>query len=219
MLALETETKRKTIAPEKLLEAYLANARLVSDSIPKRDAKEAVRKNLKASASMLSDFKKSPESKRIIREKEKQLSEKAAKFPFKTKLNYAVDAEYGSGISAVLSAGIVSGIAVQAGSFISDHPSEATTAVMAGALGYALAKSAKAAAAFVSKAGTESQEKKIEAYSDIKHTLLALKMLKREILSEEKKAYKNEVAKLYASYGNPSGGLIHKAAAAKTSGR
>lgn len=69
------------------------------------------------------------------------------------------------------------------------------------------------------KAGTESQEKKIEVYSDIKHTLLALKMLKREILSEEKKAYKNEVAKLYASYGNPSGGLIHKAAAAKTSGR
>ena len=132
MLALETETKRKTIAPEKLLEAYLANARLVSDSIPKRDAKEAVRKNLKASASMLSDFKKSPESKRIIREKEKQLSEKAAKFPFKTKLNYAVDAEYGSGISAVLSAGIVSGIAVQAGSFISDHPSEATTAVWQG---------------------------------------------------------------------------------------
>ena len=99
MLALETETKRKTKAPEKLLEAYLANARLVSDSIPKRDAKEAVRKNLKASASMLSDFKKSPEAKRIIREKEKQLSEKAAKFPFKTKLNYAVDAEYGKALA------------------------------------------------------------------------------------------------------------------------
>ena len=52
---------------------------------------------------MLSDFKKSPEAKRIIREKEKQLSEKAAKFPFKTKLNYAVDAEYGSGVSARMS--------------------------------------------------------------------------------------------------------------------
>lgn len=259
MLTLETQVKKTAETPVELLETYLNKARIVSDSTEKGVAKKAIAKNFESSADMLAEFKKSPDAERIVKAKEKALKKEAASFDLKTKLNYATDAEFGGGMSALLAAGIVSGATTAFGSVAMNEPSAMSATVMLGALGYTLSQGTKAAVAFATEAKTQKQEKDIEAYSDIKHTQLALKLLKRDMQadkraqykaevnklladgygnpggvvtvpytkdapknnpaaepkSDKKSSYKEEVAKLYAAYGNPSGGFVHNALAGK----
>lgn len=206
MLTLETQEKKTAETPVGLLETYLENARIVSDSIEKREAKKAISKNFENSADMIAEFKKSPDAERIVKAKEKSLKKEAAAFDLRTKLNYATDAEHGSGVSALLAAGITSAAAAAFGSVAVNDPSTMSATVMVGALSYVLSQGAKSAVAFATEAKTEKQERDIVAYSDIKHTQLALKLLKRDMQADKRARYKEEVNKLLADgYGNPGG--------------
>lgn len=70
---------------------------------------------------------------------------------------------------------------------------------------------AKALANYVNKHQTEENKKTAAEYAELKHTQLALKQLKRRLAQPKRAEYKQEVKKLFASYGNPSGGFVNNA--------
>ncbi len=122
-------------------------------------------------------------SERGIKEKEAALKKEAAAFGLKEKLNYATDAEYGSAVSSLSAAGRYGGVDFRI------RRGERSRRYIKSGTGYILVQGAKSAVAVAVRSNEE--DSKIAAYTDIKHSLPALKLLKRSV-SEKRK----EVAKI-----------------------
>lgn len=192
-----------------LLEAYLQKSRVVSDSKTKSDAEKAIKNNLRESAEMVEEFRNLPNAKAFIHTKESSLEQQLSQYGMRTKLSYATDADVDP-LSGAISMGMASVATAVFGTVAVQDPSTLSATIMVGALGYTLAKGVKTAVAAATEAKTGEQLKDIAEYSNLKHTQLALKLLKREVLAPEKAAararYKEEVNKLFAAgYGNPGG--------------
>lgn len=214
-------TQRPARNCAELLEKYLTKAAEISHQQTRAEAKETLRNNLKSTDMSL--FAKDPvEALTLIEGKEKKLKQELAQYGMREKINYMADADV-VGISDVMAAGIASTATVMFGAVAVTDPNSASAVLMTAALGYTLAKGTKAVAAAATESKTPEQKAAAAAYAQAKHCQLALKMLKKEIKAPlkaaEKAKYKEQVAKLYESYGNPSGGFIHNALAGKKNSR
>ena len=178
MKIMNEKKENKTVgvvAARKLLSVYLNKAVALSAGRSKAEAKRQIgyyfdsadKKSLTGEGAL-----------KAVSEKEKALSEKAAKFALKTKLNYASDADV-TGLSDATAAGVAAMTAtmllpVADGNVIS-------AALFSFATCCAVKRIAKTVTADLSSSKTDAEKKSAKDYADIKHAQLALKLLKKEI--------------------------------------
>lgn len=224
MLTVENKQNNapaKDASVKKMLEEYLSKAVAVSHQKTKAEAKESLRDNLKTT-DMAPFAKNAPEALNVIEDKQKELKKEMSRYGLREKVNYMSDADV-AGVSDVMAAGIASTATMMLGTVAVSDPNTLSATLMTAALGYSMAKGAKAVAAVATESKTPEQKAAAEGYAQAKHCQLALKMLKKEVeaplKAAEKAKYKEEVSKLYAFYGNPSGGFIQNALAGKKNSR
>ena len=199
---------------KELLDTYLKDARRFTERETKNGAVEEVEGILNETSVRKELTSKISEGD--IAKKETELKAQAKEAPFKAKVNYAMNAEaFGTRISPV--AGLLPGMAVLAGAVkcaSTNYPESmalifAGSAMMVGGLmaGYKI----------LDKMGGKNPEEKkaIKDYYDVKHSLLALKQLKKAIRKENGTSSNLQAQKFSAEgYGNP-GGMITVSAIAK----
>lgn len=158
-----------------------------------REAAQAADKHLAADYFVKSADKQA--TLKVIGEMEKKLSAQAKSADFKTKAQYALGGK--EAVKAVMlgAASVVSGVMAAQGI---DPMAAVSFTLFAGALStgaYAFSEEAK-----------KDKSEALKAYTEIKHSQIALKKLKNTL--DPKPSYKDEVRALYASgLGNP-GGMI-----------
>ena len=132
---------------------------------------------------------------KIIGNMEKELSGQAKAADFKTKAQYALGGKETAKAVMLGAASVVTGVMAAQGV---DPMAAVSFTLFAGAVstaGYALSEEAK-----------KDKSEALKAYTEIKHSQIALKKLKNAL--DPKPSYKDEVRALYASgLGNP-GGMI-----------
>lgn len=153
-----------------------------------------------------------------VKAKQREVSKEMKGYSFKDKLAYMAtsrapaDVEAGKALNvAALFGFAIGGIAVAAGE-------ASPEAVALTSTGFAYLAS-KAVLHYVGEKQEKDPKPSVQEYTELKHTQLALRQLKKRLDAPKKEAYLNEVKKLYASFGNPGGGFIHNAFKDKQGGR
>lgn len=222
-LTVETKAGQKDTKSAALLNKYLSGAVAKMDGMTKKDATKVADKFAaqKAQGIELAD----------VTAKEADVNEGLKKFGLKEKLNYASDAKaYNEDIQKSVDTMVMTGVMSVASTLTlavattSTPEQGATLGAVAGVVLTAatLERLAKAGMRAVSAPRNEEQAKKVDEYTELKHTQLALKQLKNVLTAPEREAQKAKdkemVRQLYASgLGNP-GGMITPISLAKGKG-
>ena len=141
---------------------------------------------------------------KVVDNLEKNYKAEAKSADLKTKIQYALGGREATKAVMLGAASVVSGVMAAKGA---DTMGAVSLMLMAGAMG-----SAEAALL-----GKDEKSEKLKAYTEVKHTQLALKKLKKSL--DPKPSYKDEVRALYASgLGNP-GGMVTALNLKKNNGR
>ena len=141
---------------------------------------------------------------KVVDNLEKNYKAEAKSADLKTKIQYALGGREATKAVMLGAASVVSGVMAAKGA---DPMGAVSLMLMAGAMG-----SAEAALL-----GKDEKSEKLKAYTEVKHTQLALKKLKKSL--DPKPSYKDEVRALYASgLGNP-GGMVTALNLKKNNGR
>lgn len=212
-LTVTAKSGQKDVKSAVLLNKYLSSAVLKMNGMTKKDAEKVANSFAaeKIEGIQVAD----------VTAKEAEINESLKKYGLKEKLNYASDAKAYSkdpqkSIDSIITTGVMSvasslTLAVAAGS----SPEQgAAMGTVAGALlaAVTIERLAKSGLRALSTSKNETQAKKIDEYTELKHAQLALKQLKNVMLAPEREAQKAKdkemVRQLYASgLGNP-GGMI-----------
>ena len=183
-----SQSNNKNDLPTKaLLDTYLKGAVAISSGKTQSDAANAIKKYQKEA-----DKKQlfaAPNLMNKIEDQEKSLEEKASSFGVKTMLNYALNADVGD-LSNVISLGM-SGVATSLLlPIVAQDVNALSVTLLAASAASVVVRGGKVVASEFVASKTPEEKKKVLDYTDIMHTRLALKMLKREIkeTSQEKKA-------------------------------
>lgn len=201
-------SKEKEMKPETkaLLESYMAGAVKEIGFAKKSRAEEMATDYAK-------DFYEAGKAESItkadIKAMEKQVSKELKQYGLKERLNYSIN---GKAISEnpfstlLQGAGVAALVVVGSGTAAIDGQH----ALAAGLIGVGVAVAvAKSAAFYAGEPKNETEARKIEEYTNLKHAQLALKQLKREFTAKERAEYSEKLGQfLAAGYGQPSGGLI-----------
>lgn len=212
-LTVETKAGQKDTKSAALLNKYLSGAVLKMDGMTKENAEKVANKFAaeKAEGIQVAD----------VTAKEAEVNKDLKKYGLREKLNYASDAKAYSediqkSVDSIVTTGVMSVASVLTLAVATTSAPEqgAAMGVVGGALLAAVTaeRLAKAGLRAVSGPRNEAQAKKIDEYTELKHTQLALKQLKNVLLAPEREAQKAKdkemVRQLYASgLGNP-GGMI-----------
>ena len=224
-LSLSTAEKSTQTKSEELLDAYLKGACKFMDNMEKGVVSKAAKNFLKAEDKEFNEYYGKPLTKELlskvseddIAKKETELKAQAKAAPFKAKANYALNAEmqkdnYFSVMAPTVAA--LPGLAV----LVNAAEQGSLEGVAVGLAGVGAAVGA-AAAVYKIKGSLEAknpeEQKAIDNYIDVKHSLVALKQLKKAIQKENGTTNLQLGQKfLAAGYGNP-GGMITVPAFAK----
>ena len=202
MLSLNKNEKTVATTDKQSLDKYLTGAVVLMSGKSKADAEKIAkdyvrttnRENIRESA---------------VDAKASELKKEAKQYGLREKLNYATDADRGLKLELAVigAASLVESLAKSE----SMPNGPVAMVVPKNAVQYAVGS--------MVKSKTAEQKLKADEYADVKHAQLVLKQLKRCLLQTfdsaraektEKKSMMQEAKELYASYGNPSGGMVHK---------
>ena len=202
MLSLNKSEKKVSTWDKHSLDSYLAGAVVLMDGKTKAEAEKIAENYVRTT------------DRDAIREgavdlKAAELKKEAKQYGLREKLNYATDADHDLKLEMTV---------VGAASLIE---SMAKSEVMPnGPVAMVVPKNAvRYAVGSMVKSDTPEKRMKADEYANIKHTQLVLKQLKRCLLAHfdpnsvektEKKSMMQEAMEMYATYGNPSGGMAHK---------
>ena len=217
-MALSIETKgasdKNKAASMAFLNKYLSGALVKMDGMTKADATKAA----KAMAEKAADKGISVSD---VVAKEKEVKDSLKGYGLREKVNYHSDAkafneDINKSIYTMINTAILSSATLcTLAATYSSSPEEGATmgAVMGGVMGaITVERLAKAGLRAVSGAKNEEQAKKVDDYTELKHTQLALKQLKHVLLAPEREAQKAHdkemVKQLYASGFGSRGGMI-----------
>lgn len=202
MLSLNKSEKSVSVWDKHSLDSYLIGAVVLMGGKSKAEA-------AKIAENYVCTTDRSAVRENAVDAKAAELKKEAKKYGLREKLNYATDADHGLKLEMTVigAASLVESLAKSE----SMPNGPVALVVPKNAVQYAVGSMVKA----------DTPEKKVKAdeYADIKHAQLVLKQLKRCLLTSydparaektEKKSMMQEAKELYASYGNPSGGMIHK---------
>lgn len=202
MLSLNKSEKSVSVWDKHSLDSYLIGAVVLMGDKSKAEA-------AKIAENYVRTTDRSAVRENAVDAKAAELKKEAKKYGLREKLNYATDADHGLKLEMTVigAASLVESLAKSE----SMPNGPVALVVPKNAVQYAVGSMVKA----------DTPEKKVKAdeYADIKHAQLVLKQLKRCLLTSydparaektEKKSMMQEAKELYASYGNPSGGMIHK---------
>ncbi len=202
MLSLNKNEKPVSAWDKHSLDSYLVGAVVLMDGKTKAEAEKIAK-----------DYVRTTDRENIreaaVDAKAAELKKEAKKYGLREKLNYATDADHGLKLEMTVigAASLVESLAKSE----SMPNGPVALVVPQNAVQYAVGSMVKA----------DTPEKKVKAdeYANIKHAQLVLKQLKRCLLATydparaektEKKSMMQEAKELYASYGNPGGGMVHK---------
>ena len=202
MLSLNKSEKKVSTWDKHSLDSYLAGAVVLMDGKTKAEAEKIAENYVRTT------------DRDAIREgavdlKAAELKKEAKQYGLREKLNYATDADHDLKLEMAVigAASLVESLAK-------------SEAMPNGPVAMVVPKNAvRFAVGSMVKSDTPEKRMKADEYANIKHTQLVLKQLKRCLLvrfdpnsveKTEKKSMMQEAMGLYASYGNPSGGMAHK---------
>ena len=201
MLSLNKSEKSVSVWDKHSLDSYLIGAVVLMGGKSKAEA-------AKIAENYVRTTDRSAVRENAVDAKAAELKKEAKKYGLREKLNYATDADHGLKLEMTVigAASLVESLAKSE----SMPNGPVALVVPKNAVQYAVGSMVK----------VDTPEKKVKAdeYAD-KHAQLVLKQLKRCLLTSydparaektEKKSMMQEAKELYASYGNPSGGMIHK---------
>ena len=202
MLSLNKSEKKVSTWDKHSLDSYLTGAVVLMDGKSKAEAEKIAENYVRTT------------DRDAIREgavdlKAAELKKEAKQYGLREKLNYATDADHDLKLemTVVGAASLVESLAKSE----SMPNGPVALVVPKNAVQYAVGS--------MVKSKTAEQKMKADEYANVKHAQLVLKQLKRCLLKTfdparaektEKKSMMQEAMGLYASYGNPSGGMVHK---------
>ena len=202
MLSLNKNEKSVSAKDKHSLDSYLAGAVVLMDGKSKAEA-----------AKIAENYVRTTDREYIREEavnaKAAELKKEAKQYGLREKLNYATDADRGLKLELAVigAASLVESLAKSE----SMPNGPVAMVVPKNAVQYAVGS--------MVKSKTAEQKLKADEYAYVKHAQLVLKQLKRCLLKTfdpartektEKKSMMQDAKELYASYGNPSGGMVHK---------
>lgn len=208
--ASKSPENKKDTAARQMLKAYLDGALKLTAGKSKADAERIIKDyHQKADNQAL---KSAPDALDAVKTEEKSLKEKASSYPLKAKVNYASDADF-ENIGDLLAGSLAAVATPMLAHIVAQDPSTLGATMFVATASYMALKAGKLAAAELSASKNDEEKKNAQAYADVKHAQLALKLLKKEIeaplKAAEKAKYKEDVAQLFAAgYGQPSGGFV-----------
>ncbi len=202
MLSLNKSEKSVSTWNKHSLDSYLVGAVVLMDGKSKAEAEKIAKDYVRTT------------DREYIREdavdaKSAELKKEAKQYGLREKLNYATDADHGLKLEMTVigAASLVESLAKSE----SMPNGPVALVVPKNAVQYAVGS--------MVKSKTAEQRLKADEYANVKHAQLVLKQLKRCLLATydparaektEKKSMMQEAKELYASYGNPGGGMVHK---------
>lgn len=202
MLSLNKSEKSVSVWDKHSLDSYLVGAVVLMDGKSKAEAEKIAENYVRTTD-------RSAVRENAVDAKTAQLKKEEKQFGLREKLNYATDADHGLKLEMT-----VIGAASLAESLAKSE------SMPNGPVALVVPKNAvQYAVGSMVKSKTAEQRLKADEYANVKHAQLVLKQLKRCILATydparaektEKKSMMQEAKELYASYGNPSGGMVHK---------
>ncbi len=205
-LMLQGAKEKSAVSSEKTakaLDAYLSGAVKQMSNLSNFEAEQtAIRYAKEADISEISASD--------VRAKQKEVAKQMKGHSLKDKFAYWNDPKSPEDVEFNKLANMAAGLAFTSGALLmatGDQTGEGATVFSMGLVYIA----ARAAANYVNKHQTEENKKTAAEYAELKHTQLALKQLKRRLDQQKRAEYKQEVKKLFASYGNPSGGFVNNA--------
>jgi len=204
-------------ATNKLLRSYLEGAIALTKDKTKSESKQLIKDYFEKADKK--ELMGASDALAVVEAKEKRLKEKASSASFKTKVNYATDADKTDLSSQVIGGGIAFVATALLAPVVANDPNALSATVLAATASYTavkVAKGVKLMAAELSASKTPEEKRNAQNYANVKHAQLALKLLKKEIeapiKAAEKAKRREEIAQLFAAgYGQPSGGLIQAA--------
>lgn len=228
-LKLSTAEKPAQTKSEELLDAYLKGACKYLGNTMRGNVSREAKYFLKNEIEEFKSYYGKPDGEKLLTEikaediakKEAELKARINDASFKEKANYALNVEpRKERFTSVLELAVTSlpGIALIANAGEQGNLTGAVVGMAAvGAAVGGVVAACKIREGLEAK--NQSEQKAIDNYFEAKHSLVALKQLKRAIRKEQDSSYKEEVRQLFAAgYGQPSGGLI-QAAKLKNQGR
>ncbi|MCQ2966448.1 MAG: hypothetical protein MJ250_06920 [Alphaproteobacteria bacterium] len=212
MLSLETETKQVNV-DEKLKE-YLSGSLAFIGNVEKEEAKNKAEEYGKET-DMSAFVENRAEAKAAVKAAEKKAKATIKAAPLRDKIDYATDssaymADPMKAEMNILNTALCSLISVTAAG-IGAASGDAEMGCAAGLAVGAIAAYNFGKVAVKAKLSADNEEEKasMEKFVEAKHTLLALKQIKRAIKAADRADYVADVEKIMANYGNPSGGMTH----------